>query len=182
MLDRTVGRLKWDTIKAILVSKCKTPIFRQNGEFLKRMLEDLMHCNWKKRGEPSPEAPRTRGWNAPRTFSSLLASLEISLEINFLHMSEPKVSDNSPISHQLFHQQRIDSAPQNYKKDLCLAHLRSGDQPSLNQLQGRGHGLWNMGFPTGTYGGDEVRKIPEDGVVEPEGGRWTDNRCPPRTL
>ena len=146
MLDRTVRRLKWDTIKAILVSKCKTPIFRQNGEFFKRMLEDLMHCNWRKRGEPSPGAPRTRGWNAPRTFSSLLASLEISLEINFLHMSEPKVSDNSQLSHRLFYQQRIDSAPQNYKEGLCLAHLRSGDQPSLNQLQGRGTWSVKHGF------------------------------------
>ena len=32
------------------------------------------------------------------------------------------------------------------------------------------------------HGGVEVRKIPEDRVIEPEGGGWTDNRCPPRAL
>ena len=110
-----------EIIRAVLASKNGTPTFRQNGEFCKRLLEDLIHANRRENShtqEPlEPEADRLPELSLHFLPLCLEAS-SLSLETNFLHTSEPKANDNPAFTSTVSPTERTDSAPQNYREGL----------------------------------------------------------------
>ena len=182
MLDRTVGRLKWDTIKAILVSKCKTPIFRQNGEFLKEcwkisytVIEGREENHIQELLEPGAEM-------LPELSLHFLPLWRFPWRLISWTCQNPKSVTTTNFHIHCFTNRELTLLPELQGRPLFgPPKVR---RPTFTQsIAGQGNMVCETWvFLQEPHGGVEVRKIPEDRVIEPEGGGWTDNRCPPRAL
>lgn len=97
-------------------------------------------------------------------------------------MLEPKVSDNPNFHiYSFLPTENWLCSPELQGRTLFGSH-KSGDQPSSNQLQAGDMVCETWVFLQEPHREMRLEKSQKDGVVESEGGRWTDNRCPPRTL